>query len=290
MPPAKWWPRILWSVKLILTQKNKSCPHADSVYRPGPSPARGFVCYVWPAGGHLGWTEEQPHPIVHLGCGQLQLYPLQPCGSKTVTQALSTQRLQAAFFFFFVQFADKTDSCLNLCCVLLSLTQTELLASCASDRSIVLYDMRESTPLKKVAAENSSCFVSICSVIYHLCAPLGDNDNEEQHTVLEPHGSLLLHSFQWGLQVSWSHPQFCVCVCMRVYVYSNCYTSCVYVCVLSPVCTRMTWGTWRSQSWCTLTTSLLCWMLIILPPGRSLYLLALTKPSASFPKIATAAG
>jgi len=28
--------------------------------------------------------------------------------------------------------------------------QTELLASCASDRSIVLYDMRESTPLKKV--------------------------------------------------------------------------------------------------------------------------------------------
>lgn len=28
--------------------------------------------------------------------------------------------------------------------------QTELLASCASDRSIILYDMRESTPLKKV--------------------------------------------------------------------------------------------------------------------------------------------
>lgn len=31
------------------------------------------------------------------------------------------------------------------------LQQTELLASCASDRSVILYDMRESTPLKKVA-------------------------------------------------------------------------------------------------------------------------------------------
>lgn len=30
------------------------------------------------------------------------------------------------------------------------LQQTELLASCASDRSVILYDMRESTPLKKV--------------------------------------------------------------------------------------------------------------------------------------------
>lgn len=78
---------------------------------------------------------------------------------------------------------------------LVSPPQTELLASCASDRSIVLYDMRESTPLKKVAAENSSCCVSVCRVTYHLCAIEGDNDDEEQHTVLEPHGSLLLHSF-----------------------------------------------------------------------------------------------
>lgn len=38
----------------VLTQENESCPYADSVYRLGPSLARGFVCYVWPAGGHLG--------------------------------------------------------------------------------------------------------------------------------------------------------------------------------------------------------------------------------------------
>lgn len=75
-------------------------------------------------------------------------------------------------------------------------TQTELLASCASDRSVVLYDMRESTPLKKVAAENSLCCVPVCWLTYHLCVLAGDNDNEEQHTVLEPHGSLLLHSFE----------------------------------------------------------------------------------------------
>lgn len=33
--------------------------------------------------------------------------------------------------------------------------QTELLGSCASDRSIVLYDMRESAPLKKVRIDHS---------------------------------------------------------------------------------------------------------------------------------------
>uniref|UniRef100_A0A674B3A4 DDB1- and CUL4-associated factor 13 n=1 Tax=Salmo trutta TaxID=8032 RepID=A0A674B3A4_SALTR len=35
-------------------------------------------------------------------------------------------------------------------CVRFNPVETELLASCASDRSIVLYDMREATPLKKV--------------------------------------------------------------------------------------------------------------------------------------------
>lgn len=55
-------------------------------------------------------------------------------------------------------------------CVLVPLAQTELLASCASDRSIVLYDMRESTPLKKVAAEGSSCCVSIGCDLSSVCS------------------------------------------------------------------------------------------------------------------------
>lgn len=160
---------------------------------------------MWPAGGHLGWAEEQPHPLIHLGCRQLQLCSLQPCGSKTVRQ--------------FQQLAKKSDNCLNLCLVLVSLPQTELLASCASDRSIVLYDMRESTPLKKVAAGNSSCCVSVYLLIYHLRLPVGDNGDEEQHIVLEPYGSLLLHSFKWGLQVGWAHEHF-LCVCTHVCVHT----------------------------------------------------------------------
>lgn len=104
---------------------------------------------------------------------------------------------------------------------LVSPPQTELLASCASDRSVVLYDMRESTPLKKVAAENSLCCVPVCWVTYHLCVLAGDNDNEEQHTVLEPHGSLLLHSFEWGLQVGWWHVYF-VCVLGGLFLTCSC--------------------------------------------------------------------
>lgn len=41
-------------------------------------------------------------------------------------------------------------SCLPVYLLDQLLQQTELLASCASDRSVILYDMRESTPLKKV--------------------------------------------------------------------------------------------------------------------------------------------
>ncbi len=57
--------------------------------------------------------------------------------------------------------------------------QTELLASCASDRSIVLYDMRESAPLKKVQYHSAAAGIYLSlspflhndtiSVIYLLC-------------------------------------------------------------------------------------------------------------------------
>ncbi|XP_028836604.1 DDB1- and CUL4-associated factor 13 [Denticeps clupeoides] len=46
-------------------------------------------------------------------------------------------------------------------CVRYNPVETELLASCASDRSIVLYDMREATPLKKVVMKlrsNTLCW------------------------------------------------------------------------------------------------------------------------------------
>lgn len=39
--------------------------------------------------------------------------------------------------------------------------ETSLLASCASDRSVILYDMRESTPLRKMVMQlkiNKLCF------------------------------------------------------------------------------------------------------------------------------------
>lgn len=73
-------------------------------------------------------------------------------------------------FFYNLQTKKKKNHCLNLCCVLVSLTQTELLASCASDRSIVLYDIRESTPLKKVAAENSLCCVYLLGDLSSVCS------------------------------------------------------------------------------------------------------------------------
>lgn len=89
--------------------------------------------------------------------------------------------------------------------------QTELLASCASDRSIVMYDMRESAPLKKVGSTTQFFSLPISSQwldrIYIYCvfsfSCIGYYDNEEQHIMLEPYGSLLLHMFKWGLQVSW---------------------------------------------------------------------------------------
>lgn len=46
--------------------------------------------------------------------------------------------------------ADFESACVPVYLLDQLLQQTELLASCASDRSVILYDMRESTPLKKV--------------------------------------------------------------------------------------------------------------------------------------------
>lgn len=60
------------------------------------------------------------------------------------------------------------------------LFQTELIASCASDRSIILYDMRESAPLKKVLTSISS-FVSLCSSWW-----CGDDDDNDDNTAFFP--------------------------------------------------------------------------------------------------------
>ncbi|KAJ7985608.1 hypothetical protein DPEC_G00353830 [Dallia pectoralis] len=56
----------------------------------------------------------------------------------------------------------------SISCVRFNPVETELLASCASDRSIVLYDMREAAPLKKVIMtmrSNSLCWNPM--VAYH---------------------------------------------------------------------------------------------------------------------------
>ncbi|KAJ0065906.1 hypothetical protein NL108_000153, partial [Boleophthalmus pectinirostris] len=72
----------------------------------------------------------------------------------------------------------KMTAIFNLTCFIqnfVSLTfyqQTELLASCASDRSIVLYDMREATPLKKVVMtmrSNTLCWNPM-EAYYFTCA------------------------------------------------------------------------------------------------------------------------
>ena len=88
---------------------------------------------------------------------------------------------------------------LLVCLTVYIFPQTELLASCASDRSIVLYDMRESAPLKKVGStfqlllEFSFCsphFFTITWYDVYLLSSTGYYDNEEQHSVLEPYGSI----------------------------------------------------------------------------------------------------
>lgn len=125
----------------------------DSVHRAGPSPEGGSICNVWPAGGHLGWAEEQPNSLVHLGGRQLQLRQLQPCGGKRPclrhdqTSLVMWQNTLTTTVFLYSN-AEVFKSANQL--INFVFLQTELLASCASDRSIVLYDMRESTPLKKV--------------------------------------------------------------------------------------------------------------------------------------------
>lgn len=209
----------------------------DSLHRAWPSPEGWCVCNVRPAGGHLGRAEEQPDPFFHLGCRQLQLCPLQPCGGETLSiyhtntdlvlsewrtvlpfllctyspkghkmnlinhnktiwevniiiwSTLQSSRTNAtcddgsqvdiSMYLAVTNFKKVWEALLLVFLFLLIarhkwwltvilrwrpadtfsyfwtvmtfvFPQTELLASCASDRSIVLYDMRESAPLKKV--------------------------------------------------------------------------------------------------------------------------------------------
>lgn len=59
---------------------------------------------------------------------------------------------------------------------------------------------------------------------------------------------------------------------------------------VSPASTRMTWGTWTSQSKCTWTMSPQCWMLTSPPLGKSLFLPVLTRPFVSSLRMEATAG